>query len=231
MTTVSVFQSQSPLRHMRLRDEHQGRGACGHVRQARAGSRGYAGQLQGYGSRRKLCCATRSCAGAAKRRPRLCVEKRVTSNGGDHAGGGGGRDGRLRMAYVVRTSLLLPYGVGVWIETRKWLASATTTDSTRRSTPRLSSETASTAKISIPMPCALHATLLPVSMGVRVTRGRQPRRQRRGWRICDASWGLVLLRLIQCVPRAFRNGAHLQTFRTVVDKVCRDNPPRILCLL
>ena len=47
MTTVSVFQSQSPLRHMRLRDEHQGRGACGHVRQARAGSRGYAGQLQG----------------------------------------------------------------------------------------------------------------------------------------------------------------------------------------
>ena len=127
MTTVSVFQSQSPLRHMRLRDEHQGRGACGHVRQARAGSRGYAGQLQGYGSRRKLCCATRSCAGAAKRRPRLCVEKRVTSNGGDHAGGGGGRDGRLRMAYVVRTSLLLPYGVGVWIETRKWLASATTT--------------------------------------------------------------------------------------------------------
>ena len=105
------------------------------------------------------------------------------------------------------------------------MAGISDNDSTRRSTPRLSSETASTAKISIPMPCALHATLLPVSMGVRVTRGRQPRRQRRGWRICDASWGLVLLRLIQCVPRAFRNGAHLQTFRTVVDKVCRDHPP------
>ena len=31
-------------------------------------------------------------------------------------------------------------------------------------------------------------------------------------------------KLIQCVPRAFRNDEP-QTFRTVVDTVCRDNPP------
>ena len=38
------------------------------------------------------------------------------------------------------------------------------------------------------------------------------------------------LRLIQCVHRTVRNGAHLR--RSSLDTVCRDNPPpRMLCLL
>ena len=42
-------------------------------------------------------------------------------------------------------------------------------------------------------------------LGVRVTRGRQPRRQRRGWRICAASWGAGATSTNTLC--AFRNGA------------------------
>jgi hypothetical protein len=70
-------------------------------------------------------------------------------------------------------------------------------------------------------------------LDVRVTRGRRPRRRRREWLTCTAGGtqdstiiggeageyalrvgGRGALRIIQCVPRAFRNGAHLQTFLT-----------------
>jgi hypothetical protein len=38
-----------PLTHMRLRDDHRGLGACGHVRQVRAGSMGLCWSTAGLG--------------------------------------------------------------------------------------------------------------------------------------------------------------------------------------
>jgi len=84
-------------------------GECGHVRPGRTGARSCAGQLQGCGSCRQLCCAARGCAGTAERslrrncraQPDTFHRNQVRSTGGDRAGDGGGRDGRLRMATLI----------------------------------------------------------------------------------------------------------------------------------
>jgi hypothetical protein len=72
------------------RDEHRGLGGGGHVRPGRAGLRGCAGQLQGYGSSRHY---------AALRVPAPEMQRAARANGGDH----------LRRTYLAALALRRAY--------------------------------------------------------------------------------------------------------------------------